>query len=205
MRVPIDPEKEYKMMLQFFQNGGTSDNMPEELLRTRRIWKRADELIRKYPWYNNEKIANNLIADMPEYDMALITAKQHVIAAKKYYDTAETSTPATHRRILTDILYRQIAKLEAYQAHNPIGAAKAIAELNKQIALMNHVYEKEEPVKELEGDTIMILSSQDNEFPELPSYSKKELYKIIDKITESIDLNPEERQKLIDKDVEGKL
>jgi len=201
----IDPEKEYKLMSSFLMSGGNLDGMPEELRRIRLIWKRADELIRKTPFYNNERIAQLLLVEFPEYEMGLSTAKNHVTAAKKYFDSVETETPATHRRILTDILYKQIVKLNAYQAHSPVQTAKAIAEISKMIASINHLFEKEEKNVSQEGETFIIVSSNDNDFPDIPHYTKKELFKIIDEISNVIDISETEKQKIIDKDVHGKL
>lgn len=205
MNIHIDPEQEYKMMMQFFQGGGEVEGMPEEMLRTRKLWKRADQLIRRYPYYDNEKIAKQLLADFPEYNLSLSSAKRHVTSAKKYFDFVETETPATHRRILTTLLYKQIEKLNIYQANNPVNAAKIINQLAQTIAGINHLYEKDkEEEKELE-EPIIVLSEKDFDDMNIKVLPEKELYKLIDKITEAVDLNPEERQKMIDKDVRGIL
>ena len=204
----IKPKEEYDMMLQFFQTGGTVETMPEELLRTRLIWKRADALILKYPYYNNEKIAEQLRADFPEYDLAVSTAKNHVTNAKKYFDFVETESPATHRRILTTLLYKQIAILEQQQILQPTKGhqiGKVIDALSNRIASINHLYEKETAAPEEEGDVTIILSNNALDFEDIPVISDAELYKTIDKISSVVPLSTEEKQKIIDKDVKGKI
>jgi len=205
MNVNISPEQEYQMMQAFFTNGGVVENMPEEMLRTRRLWKRADEIIRKAPWYDNEKIANQLISDFPEYTMSLSAAKRHVTAAKKYFDFVETDTPATHRRILTSLLYKQMAKLIEYQPYNPVQTAKVIEQLSNRIAAINHLYEKEEQGEADTGDLNLIISTQEINFPDIKQLTSKELYTIIDEITDCVELTDEEKQLIIQKDVENKL
>jgi hypothetical protein len=208
MNFKISHENEYQMMEQFFRTGGTIESMPAELLRVRRIWKRADELVRKYPYYNNEQIANQLIADLPEYNLALSSAKNHVTYAKKYFDFVETETPATHRRILTTILYKQIALLQEVQKKQGINAhniAKSIELITNRIASMNKVYNEEIAVEEQTGDIFIMLSEKDLFFPDIPKISDKELYKIIDEITDCVDITNVEKQKIIDKDVKGNI
>lgn len=208
MNLHISPDSEFDMMQQFFLNGGSSDSMPEELLRVKRIWKRADELVRKYPWYDNEKIANQLMADLPEYPMSLSSAKRHVTNAKKYFDHVETETPATHRRILTDILYRQIAILEQQQLAYPWKAhqiSKAIEQVSNRISSLNHLYDREAEEPAEQGDIYLSLSSNDLEFPDIPSITEKELQKAIKKVTEVVEVTPEEIETLIKKDVKGNV
>jgi len=208
MNYSIKPNEEYDMMLQFFQTGGTIETMPEELLRTRLIWKRADALILKYPYYNNEKIAQQLRADFPEYDLALSTAKNHVTNAKKYFDFVETESPATHRRILSTILYKQIAILEQQQIAQPTKAhqiGKVIDGMSNRISSINHLYEKETAAPDEEGDVTIVLSNNSLEFEDIPDVTDAELYKSIDKIASVVSLSTEEKQKIIDKDVKGKI
>lgn len=205
MNIHIDPEKEYRMMQQFFQNGGNVDNMPKELLRVRQIWKEADRLIRRYGYYDNERIANQLIADHPEFNLAPSTAKQHVTAAKRYFDFVETETPATHRRRLTDLLYKQIEKLQIYQPNNPINSSKVINELIKTIAFINHLEKEDEPPKIDETGSMLVISDAAIDFPDMKRYTDAQLYAIIEDVTEIVDLTPAEKKKLIDKDVNGKL
>jgi hypothetical protein len=208
MNLNISPEIEFDMMQQFFLNGGNSDNMPEELLRVKRIWKRADELVRKYPYYDNEKIANQLMSDLPEYNLALSTAKKHVTYAKKYFDQVEAETPATHRRILTDILYRQIAILERQQLVLPSKAhqiSKVIESISNRISSLNHLYDQEKEQNENQGDIFLVLSNNDLDFPDIPSISEKELQKAIKKVTEEVDISPDEFEKIMQKDVKGNV
>ena len=205
MNIKLDPEKEFKIMQQFFSNGGSVDNMPEELLRVRRIWKEADRLVRRYPYYDNEKIANQLMADLPEFKLATSTAKQHVTAAKRYYDFVETDSPETHRRILIDILYKQIAKLQIYQANNPIKTAEAICKITEQISRLKGL-DKETGVPNVEtGTSFLMLSSSALDFPDMRNYTDSQLYAIIEDVTDVVDLSPGEKKKLIDKDINGKL
>jgi hypothetical protein len=208
MNYKIDPEDEFLMMQEFFLSGGNVDSMPAELLRIRKIWMRADELVRKYPYYNNEKIANQLISDLPEYNLCLSTAKKHVTYAKKYFDLVESESPATHRRILSSILYKQIKKLQELQnvqgtkAHH---IAKVIEGLVNRIASINHLYDKEVKDDEPTGDIVVVLSEKDFDFEDIETISDKELYKIIDQIAGAVEITPAEKQKIIDKDVKGKL
>ncbi|MCD6566515.1 MAG: hypothetical protein J7K53_11310 [Bacteroidales bacterium] len=199
---------EYQMMLNFFQNGGTVDNMPPELLRVRRIWKRADELFRKYPYYANEKLANQLISDLPEYDLALSTAKKHITYAKKYFDFVETESPETHRRVLTTIAYKQIAILEELQLKQPQKAAhisKMMENWSNRISSINHLYDENKETEQQHGDITIIISDNELDFPDLPKISDKELYTIIEDMTDVVDITTAEKQKLIDKDVKGKI
>jgi len=208
MNLNITPENEFQMMEQFFQNGGTLDNMPQELLRVRRIWKRADEILRKFPWYDNEKIANQLIADLHEYQLSLSTAKNHVTYAKKYFNFVEAESPETHRRILTELAYKQIAVLEKLQLEQPRKAhqvSKVIEQWHNRIASINHLYDKQETEKEDNRDIFVVLSDDDLKFEDVPYISDKELYSIIDDVAEFADMTPSEKQKMIDKDVKGKL
>ncbi len=208
MNLTIHPETEYNMMQEFFLNGGTSDTMPEELLRVRRIWKRADELVRKYPYYNNEKIANQLIVDLSEYNLALSTAKQHVTYAKKYFDQVEAESPATHKRILSDLLYRQIAMMEEQQARYPSKAhqiGKTIEVLVNRLASINHLYDKETEQEDAHGDVFLILSGNDLDFPDIPSVTETELQKAIKSVTDEIEVTPAEIDKIIEKDVKGNI
>ncbi len=204
----ITPETEYEMMQQFFQSGGTIETMPDELLRVRKIWLHADRLVRKYPYYNNEKIAKQLIADLPEFNLALSTAKNHVTYAKKYFDFVETESPQTHRRILTEICYKQIAILERQQLQSPRRAhliSKIIEHWSNRIASINHLYEKEKQEQFEHGDITLIISDDDLKFPDLKSISDKELFKIIDKVAEEVEITTAEKQQIIEKDVNGKL
>jgi len=208
MNINILPETDYNIMQQFFQNGGTIDNMPPELLRVRLIWKRADEIIRKFPYYNNERIANQLISDFPEYNLSLSTAKRHVSNAKKYFDLVETETPATHRRILTELAYKQIALLENMQIAYPNRAhmvSKIIENWHNRIASINKLYDKEIEEIDNKRDITVILSGNELDFDDVPKISDKELYKIIDEVADFADLKPAEKQKIIDKDVKGKI
>jgi len=208
MNYNLDPEDEFLMMQEFFLSGGTADSMPESLLRIHKIWKRADDLVRKYPYYDNEKIANQLISDFPEYDMALSTAKNHVTSAKKYYDFVEAESPNTHRRILTTILYKQIAKLEALQREQGTKAhhiAKVIQDLVNRIASINHLYDKEKQDETRQGDIYVILSENDLEFEDIDYITDKELYGIIEDVTDKVSITPAEKQKIIDKDVKGNI
>jgi len=208
MNLKITPENEYFMMLQFFQNGGTLDNMPEDLKRTRTIWMRADEILRKRPWYSNETIANQLIADLPEYNLALQTAKKHVTSAKKYFDFVETDSPATHRRILVEKAYKQIAILEALQISQPLKAhyiSKEIDNWCNRIAQLTKLYNEEEKDEEEIRDITIILDVNSMNFPDIKHVSQKELYKMIQDVTEYTDITPSEKQKIIHKDVEGNI
>jgi len=208
MNVKLDPREEYDMMTQFFQTGGSIETMPEELFRVRTIWKRADELVRKYPYYNNEKIAEQLRADFPEFDLAITTAKNHVTNAKKYFDFVETETPATHRRILTTLLYKQIAILEQQQLKQPLRAhqiAKVIDGLANRISSINHIYDQEPAPQKEQSDMTLILSNNSMDFEDIPIITDKELYDTIEKITQVVSISTEEKQKIIDKDVKGKI
>ena len=209
MNYSISLKDEYQMMQDFFGSGGTIDSMPPELLRVRSIWKRADELVRKYPYYNNEKIANQLMADMPEHDLCLSTAKKHVSYAKKYFDFVETESPNTHRRILTEIAYKQIAMLEKSQLANPLRShhfSKQIEVWSNRVASMNKVYDKEDKITdERQGDLYFVFSDNAMEFEDVEDISDKELYKVIDQVTDKVDITTTEKKKIINKDVKGNL
>lgn len=208
MNLIIRPEEEFEMMQQFFVNGGTSDEMPEELLRLRIIWKRADELIRKFPYYNNERIANQLIADLPEYLNTLSTAKTHVVNAKKYYDLVETDTPETHKRILTDIAHKQIAALIEQQKACPQRAHQISATIEKwvnRIASINKLYDDIVNDNFDSRDIVLVISDDSLAFPDIPDVTEKELYSTIEKVTKEIDITTAEQKRLIDKDVKGNV
>jgi len=208
MNLKINPKDEYEMMQQFFLSGGTIESMPPELLRIRKIWLRADQLVRKYPYYNNEQIANQLIADLPDFNLALSTAKNHVTYAKKYFDFVETESPAAHRRILTTILYKQISILEQLQTRQGSNAhhiSKVIEKLTNRIASINGAYNEDKATEEQQGDIIVMLSDKDLDFPDIEKISDKELYQIIEDVTDYVDITNEEKQKIIDKDVKGKI
>jgi len=207
MNLIISPQNEYKMMLDFFNSGGTITEMPTELLKIRTVWKRADELFRKFKYYNNEKLAKLLMDDMPEQDMALSTAKAHISNAKKYYNFVEKETPETHKRMLTDILYQQIAMMEAMQLEYPLRAdrySKQIEVIVNRIASINKLYEKEETqTNERQGDLTIIFSSNTSNFDDIEDISDNELYTIIEEVTEKTDLSNKEKNRLISKDVKG--
>lgn len=209
MNYSIAPKDEYQMMQDFFLNGGTLSSMPPELLRVRSIWKRADELVRKYPYYNNEKIANHLLSDMPEMDMCISTAKKHVTEAKKYFNFCEKESPETHKRILLEICYKQIAILEKLQIANPLRAnnvSKTIEQWSNRIASLSGAYDKEETsTEERQGDLYIVFSDKELDFPDIPDISDKELYKVIDDVTDKVSISTSEKKKLINKDVKGNI
>ncbi len=208
MNIKLTAEKEFQMMQEFFLNGGTIENMPPELFRVRHIWKRADEILRKFPYYNNEKIANQLMADLSEYDLSLSTAKNHVTYAKQYFNFVESETPETHKRILTEICYKQIAILEKHQLVNPDRAhlaSKSIELWSNRIASINGLYDKKEKIEAPKGDINIILSSDDMKFNDIPSLPEKELYSTIEEVTEIVDITESEKQKIISKDVENNI
>ena len=208
MNYNLKPENEFELMQEFFLSGGTVDNMPAELFRVRKIWLRADQLLRQFPYYNNEKIANHLIADLPEFNLALSTAKRHVTLAKRYFNEVEKETPATHRRILTELCYKQIAILEQQQLEYPKNAhniSKQIEKWSNRLAALNKLYEPEKADDNTHGDITIILSSNELDFPDIPQISDKELYTIIDEVAEEIEITTKDKQKIIDKDVKGKI
>jgi len=209
MNHKINPFQEYELMLNFFQTGGNLEKMPSDLKRIHTIWKRADELVRKYPYYNNEKLAEQLRTDFAELDLTLSIAKRHVTQAKKYFDFVETETPATHRRIITTILYKQIAMLEQQQFIQPSKAdriAQTIEKIAHRIAALNKVYsEEKEEAPEEDNDITFILSTDSTQFEDIPDISDAELYRTIDKITKVIPISPEEKAEIIAKDVKNKI
>jgi len=207
MNIKLAAETEYQMMQDFFLNGGSLDDMPEELRRVRRIWKRSDEILRKFPYYNNEKIAKQLIADLPEYDLSLQTAKLHVTNAKKYYNFVESEVPETQIRILTELAYKQIAVLEEQQKLYPAKAhliSKTIETYVNRIVSINGGYEKKKESED-NGDIFLILSSDDTKFEDIDNVTEAELYSTIEEVTKVLDISETDKQKLIDKDVKGNI
>jgi len=208
MNIKLAAETEYQMMQDFFINGGSLENMPSELRRVRKIWKRSDEILRKFPYYNNEKIAKQLIADLPEYDLSLQTAKFHVTNAKKYYNFVESEVPETQIRILTELAYKQIAILEEQQKLYPAKAhliSKTIETYINRIVSINGGYDKKKETEDKGGDIFLILSSDDTKFEDIDNVTDAELYSTIEEVTKVLDITETEKQKLIDKDVKGNI
>jgi len=208
MNIKLGAENDFLMMQEFFQSGGTLDAMPEELRRVRLIWKRADDILRQFPYYSNEKIANQLRADLPEYDLSPRLARLHVTNAKKYYDFAEGESPETHQRLLTEICYQQIAVLKKHQLNFPSKAhitGKSIEAWVNRIASINSLYDKKEQKSEDTGDLFLILSSDDMKFPDIPNVTEKELYSVIEDVTQSVEITEAEKQKIISKDVKNNI
>ncbi len=208
MNLNLPIENDYQMMSEFFQSGGTLENMPEALKRVRLIWLRADKILRDFPYYSNEKIAEQLRSDMAEYDLPLSTAKAHVTYAKKYFDTVEAETPATHKRLLTELCYKQIAKLTKHQKDYPTKAhitSKSIETWANRIASINGLYNETKEIAPAIGDTYILLSSDALKFNDIPDVTEKELYSTIEKVTKVIDVTETEKQKIIDKDVKNNI
>jgi len=208
MNYKISPEADYEAMQSFFIKGGTIENMSDEYKKLHIIWKRSDEILRKFPWYHNEKIANQLIADFPEYDIPLKTAKNHVSNAKKYYDFTVNETPATQVRLLTEICHKQIAILQAHQQTYKNKAhvtAKVIESWVHQIAVLNKLYADDVPVEKENSEINFILSSNDIDFDDVPSISEKEINKQLEKIAKAIDLTEAEKNQIYKKDVKNNI
>ena len=82
--------------------------------------------------------------------------------AKKYFDTVETETPATHKRLLTELCYKQIAKLTKHQKDYPTKAhitSKSIETWANRIASINGLYNETNEIAPAIGDTYILLSS----------------------------------------------
>jgi len=205
MNIKLSPKHELQLMSDFFATGNT-DNMPPALERTMKIWKRADAILLKSPYLTTEKIAKQLIIEFTdEYPMVLSTARKHVIAAKQFFDQVSTETPQTHRRILVNILYKQLAKLQSIQHHNVTQYSKQIDAVVHRISMLTDAYNFNTDANENEYDTDMMFIVSDNaaDFPDMEEISDKKLFNLIDKLADTVSLTEEQKQELIDKDIKG--
>ncbi len=209
MIVKLAPEGEYQIMLDFFKNNKT-DAMPPKLNKLHTIWKRADSILRKNPAKGNSLIARQLIIDFPEYNLTQNIATKHVINAKKYFNDTQSDTSATHIRILSEIAYKQIAILIEHQFKYPSKApmtSKSIEMWVNRISSINGVYDKKNKseINNTQNNLVLMLSSSDISFPDIPQVLDKDLYNIIDNIAKRTDISPSEKKQIIDKDVKNRI
>ncbi len=202
----IHPEQEYLKLIDFYQHGGNLDDMPEEYRRMEEIFRFSSQYVER-GYVTAAALGKLIYAEYGEkYNLSKKTCLNHARNAFSYYKEVNYIDTTMIRIRLTRILNKMLDfHYEHTLAKNPVQGQKAIDAVIGRILELNPDAKRSEADTEKGGDTMFILSDNAEEFPELNKVPEKAMMKMLKEWEKSHDLAEEDLDRLIKKDIEGRI
>lgn len=204
MNHKIPPEQEYLQLIDFYQNGGNLDSMPEEYRRLEEIFRFSSQHVER--GYVTAKTLGQLIyAEFGEqYNLSKKTCYNHALNAFSYYKEVNHIDTTLIRTRLTRILFKLMDfHYEKTLPQKPVQGQKAIDLVMSKIIELNPDLRRSEIEGGQQGDVFFVMSDNAKDFPELNEVPEKRLLEMVKQFEKSHDLTEEDVETLINKDIKG--